>query len=168
MLYMLIVRLRNIESRRLGKTIKIIKSNHPLTTASPPLSLILKSHVHKSLKCLQELWLHQVFLHPVLMPNYPYHEEILLDIQSKPPLVQLEAIASCLITWSLRKETYPSCCSLLSGHCGEWWGPSLALFFSRFNSPSFLSYSPRALYSSSLTSFAALLYNHLSNSITFF
>ena len=40
-------------------------------------------------------------------PDHPFREEILPNIQSKPSLVQLEAISSCPISWYLGKETNP-------------------------------------------------------------
>ena len=39
------------------------------------------------------------------MLDNPLSEEIFLDIQSKPPLAQLEAISSCPVTCYLGKET---------------------------------------------------------------
>ncbi|CAM9605471.1 unnamed protein product, partial [Bubo scandiacus] len=41
------------------------------------------------------------------MPNNPVCKEILPNIQSKPSLVQLEAITSCLIACCIVKETHP-------------------------------------------------------------
>ena len=39
------------------------------------------------------------------MLDNPFSEEIFPNIQSKPPLVQLEAVSSCPITCYLGKET---------------------------------------------------------------
>jgi len=39
------------------------------------------------------------------MPHHSFTEEILLDIQSKPPVVQLEAIALYSIAFYLRTGT---------------------------------------------------------------
>jgi len=39
------------------------------------------------------------------MPDYSFLEEIFPNIQSKPPLTQLEAISSCPITSYLGEET---------------------------------------------------------------
>lgn len=40
------------------------------------------------------------------MPNHPFCEEILADIQFKSPLMQLEAVASCSITWSKNATSF--------------------------------------------------------------
>jgi len=39
------------------------------------------------------------------MPDHSFSKEIFPNVQSKPPLTQLEAIASCLITGYLGEET---------------------------------------------------------------
>ncbi|KAJ7412155.1 hypothetical protein WISP_98814 [Willisornis vidua] len=41
------------------------------------------------------------------MTDNPFHEEAVPNIQSKPSLVQLEAVSSCLITCYFREETDP-------------------------------------------------------------
>lgn len=42
---------------------------------------------------------------PIPILNQSYSEEILPDVHSKPPLVQLEAVSSHHITYHLRTET---------------------------------------------------------------
>jgi len=41
------------------------------------------------------------------MPDHSFRKEIFPNIQSEPPLTQLEAIASCPITGYLGEETNP-------------------------------------------------------------
>ena len=41
------------------------------------------------------------------MPEHPFAEEIVLNIQPKPPLVQLEAVSSCPVTCYLGEDTDP-------------------------------------------------------------
>jgi len=54
------------------------------------------------------------------MPDHSFSKEIVPNIQSKPPLMQLEAIASCPIA-SLpgRRDQHLPHYNLLSGSCRE-------------------------------------------------
>lgn len=66
---------------------------------------ISKCHIHTSIKYLQGCGLDCHPVQHIPMPYHPFHEEILPDFQSKPPLVQIEATHSHPITYHLRKET---------------------------------------------------------------
>lgn len=59
----------------------------------------------KSCKYLMGWQLHHFPGQPAPVPNLHFHEEILPDEQSKPPLPQPEAVSLCPITSHLRKET---------------------------------------------------------------
>jgi len=52
------------------------------------------------------------------MPDHSFSKEIFPDLKSKPPLMQLEAIASCPIVSYLRDQHLPPY-NLLSGSCRE-------------------------------------------------
>jgi len=56
-------------------------------------------------KDLQGWGLHHLPGQPVPMSDHSSSKEIFPNIQSKPPLTQLEAIASCPITRYLGEET---------------------------------------------------------------
>ncbi|KAK4829966.1 hypothetical protein QYF61_008097 [Mycteria americana] len=92
---------RIIESFRLEKTFKIIESNHHHYTMS----------LSTSSKCLLNTskgWrLNHFPGQPVPMLDNPFSEEKFPNIQSKPPLAQLEAISSRPITCYLGEETDP-------------------------------------------------------------
>lgn len=62
----------------------------------------LVPHIHVFLK-----WLHKWQLpgQPIPVLWHPFSEEVLSDISSEPPLLQLETISSCPITCYLWKET---------------------------------------------------------------
>ncbi|KAK4830127.1 LOW QUALITY PROTEIN: hypothetical protein QYF61_008554 [Mycteria americana] len=78
-----------------------------LALPSPPLSHVPKHHIYMSFKYLQG-WGHNHFPgQPVPMLDHPFGEEIFPNIQSKPPLAQLEAISSRPITCYLGEETDP-------------------------------------------------------------
>ncbi|KAK4828007.1 LOW QUALITY PROTEIN: hypothetical protein QYF61_022784 [Mycteria americana] len=96
-------------------------------------------------------WLtHQLRQEPVLMLDNAFSEVKFPNIQSKPPLVQLEAISSCPITYYLGKET-PA---------------SLQPPF-RLNNLSSLSRSSEDTCSRPFTSFIALLWPCSSTSMSF-
>ena len=57
------------------------------------------------LEHLQGWWLHHLPGQPVPMPDYSLSKEIFPNIQSKPPLMQLEAIASHPIASYLGEDT---------------------------------------------------------------
>ncbi|KAK4813411.1 hypothetical protein QYF61_004748, partial [Mycteria americana] len=88
----------------------------PLRSSSPTINLILPKpplhHVHKhliqtSFKYLQGWRLNHFPGQPVPMLDNPLGEEKFPNIQSKPPLAQLEAISSYPITCYLGEETDP-------------------------------------------------------------
>ncbi|KAJ7398344.1 hypothetical protein BTVI_126129 [Pitangus sulphuratus] len=78
---------RIMESFRSEKTLKIIKSNHP-----PPLTRVSRCHIYTSFKSHQGCGLHLCPGQPVPVLDRPFGEDVFLNIQSKPPLAQLEAI----------------------------------------------------------------------------
>ncbi|KAK4814505.1 hypothetical protein QYF61_021568 [Mycteria americana] len=112
------------------------------TLPSPPLHHVPKHLIQTSFKYLQGWGLNHFPGQPVPMLDNPFSEEKFPNIQSKPPLVQLEAISSCPITCYLGEETDPT---------------SLPPPF-RLNNPSSLSRSPSALCSRPFPSFVALLW----------
>lgn len=112
--------LRIIEPLRLKKTFNI-KSNCEPSTAKPTAK-----------PCPYAPHLHILLIPPgtvtqpllwaaCAMPDNPLSEDIFLYIQSKPHLVQLEAISSCPILCYLGEETaaHLTTHSLLSGSCRE-------------------------------------------------
>ena len=69
---------------------------------------------------LQGWGLHHLPGQPVLMPDHSFTKEIFPNIQSKPPLMQLVAIASHPIASYLGEETiHLPHYNLLSGSCRE-------------------------------------------------
>ncbi|KAK4824801.1 hypothetical protein QYF61_019469 [Mycteria americana] len=94
-------------------------------------------------------------MNPALMLDNLFSEEIFLNIQSKPPLEQLEAISSHPITCYLAKETDPH---LSTTSFQRAIRSPLSLLFSRLNNPSSLSCSSQDLCSRPFTSFVALLW----------
>ncbi|KAK4826124.1 LOW QUALITY PROTEIN: hypothetical protein QYF61_005276 [Mycteria americana] len=76
-----------------------------LALPSPPLNHVLKHHIYTSFKYLQGWRLNHFPGQLVPMLDNPFGEEIFPNIQSKPPLVQLEAISSRPITCYLGEET---------------------------------------------------------------
>ena len=94
-----------VESLRLEKTSKITKSN---PNASPPCSLCVSvPHLHRSgtppwMSTPPPLWA------VVPLPHHSFWEEIVPNIQSEPPLEQLEAINSPPITVIWEKRPAPT------------------------------------------------------------
>ena len=92
---------------------RIIGWKRPLRSSSPGvnptpqylLNHVLKCHVYMFFKHLQGWGLHHFPGQPVPMPHHSFSGEIFPNIQSKSPLVQLEAIASHPITSYLGEET---------------------------------------------------------------
>ncbi|KAK4815820.1 hypothetical protein QYF61_007429, partial [Mycteria americana] len=78
-----------------------------LTLPRPPLHHVLKHLIQTSFKYLQGWRLNHFPGQPVPMLPNPFSEVKFPNIQSKPPLVQLEAISSCPITCYLGEETDP-------------------------------------------------------------
>ena len=83
---------RITESLRLEKTSEIIKSNrHPNTPHL--LNHVPKCHIYVVFEPLQGWGLHHCPGQPGLTPDHSFREEIFPNIQSEPPLMQLEAIS---------------------------------------------------------------------------
>lgn len=95
---------RILESLSLEKISDIFQSNHkPSTTAM--FSCVLKCHIHTVYEHFQAWWLHTPPRQPVPTLYNPVHEHVFPDIQSEPPLVQLETVRSCLVAYYLSKES---------------------------------------------------------------
>ncbi|KAK4826281.1 hypothetical protein QYF61_006728, partial [Mycteria americana] len=87
-----------------------LRSSSPtinLTLPKPPLHHVSKHLIQTSFKYLQGWRLNHFPGQPVPMLDNPLGEEKFPNIQSKPPLAQLEAISSCPITCYLGEETNP-------------------------------------------------------------
>ncbi|KAK4822811.1 hypothetical protein QYF61_020094 [Mycteria americana] len=87
-----------------------LRSSSPtvnLTLPRPPLHHVPKHLIQTSFKYLQGWQLNHCPGQPVPMLDNPFSEEKFPNIQSKPPLAQLEAISSCPITCYLGEETSP-------------------------------------------------------------
>ncbi|KAK4815879.1 hypothetical protein QYF61_009930 [Mycteria americana] len=87
-----------------------LRSSSPtinLTLPKPPLHHVSKHLIQTSFKYLQGWRLNHFPGQPVPMLDNPLGEEKFPNIQSKPPLAQLEAISSCPITCYLGEETDP-------------------------------------------------------------
>ncbi|KAK4813420.1 hypothetical protein QYF61_004989 [Mycteria americana] len=87
-----------------------LRSSSPtvnLTLPRPPLHPIPKHLIQTSFKYFQGWQLNHFPGQPVPMLDNPFSEVKFPNIQSKPPLAQLEAISSCPITCYLGEETDP-------------------------------------------------------------
>ncbi|KAK4831242.1 hypothetical protein QYF61_016474 [Mycteria americana] len=87
-----------------------LRSSSPtinLTLPRQPLHHVSKHLIQTSFKYLQGWQLNHFPGQPVPMLDNPLGEEKFPNIQSKPPLAQLEAISSCPITCYLGEETDP-------------------------------------------------------------
>ncbi|KAK4815496.1 hypothetical protein QYF61_003054 [Mycteria americana] len=90
--------------------VQILLSSSPtihLTLPSPSLHHVPKHHIYTSFKYLQGRRLNHFPGQPVPMLDNPFSEVKFPNIQSKPPLAQLEAISSHPITCYLGEETDP-------------------------------------------------------------
>ncbi|KAK4817079.1 hypothetical protein QYF61_027910, partial [Mycteria americana] len=88
-----------------------LRSSSPtinLTLPRPPLHHVPKHLIQTSFKCFQGWRLNHFPGQPGPMLDNPFREVKFPNIQSKPPLVQLEAISSCPITCYLGEETDPT------------------------------------------------------------
>ena len=96
-----------------GESYRIIGWKRPLRSSSPTshpttpclLNHILKWHIYMFFKHLQGWGLNHLPGQPVPMPEHSFSKEIFPNIQSKPPLRQLQAIASHPIASYLGEET---------------------------------------------------------------
>ncbi|KAK4810562.1 hypothetical protein QYF61_004525 [Mycteria americana] len=87
-----------------------LRSSSPtvnLTLPRRPLHHVPKHLIQTSFKYLQGWRLNHFPGQPVPMLENPFSEEKFPNIQSKPPLAQIEAISSCPITCYLGEETDP-------------------------------------------------------------
>ncbi|KAK4818814.1 hypothetical protein QYF61_019743 [Mycteria americana] len=87
-----------------------LRSSSPtvnLTLPRPPLHYVPKHLIQTSFKYLQGWRLNHFPGQPLPMLDNPFSEEKFPNIQSKPPLAQLEAISSCPITCYLGEEINP-------------------------------------------------------------
>ncbi|KAK4817962.1 hypothetical protein QYF61_003482 [Mycteria americana] len=85
-----------------------LRSSSPtvnLTLPSPPLNHVPKCHIETSFRYFQGWRLNHFPGQPVPMLDNPFSEEKFPNIQSKPPLAQLEAISSHPIASYLGEET---------------------------------------------------------------
>ncbi|KAK4821029.1 hypothetical protein QYF61_012115 [Mycteria americana] len=88
-----------------------LRSSSPtvnLTLPSPPLHHVSKHLIQMSFKYLQGWRLNHCPGQPVPMLDNPFSEEKFPNLQSKPPLAQLEAISSRPITCYSGEETDPT------------------------------------------------------------
>ncbi|KAK4817461.1 LOW QUALITY PROTEIN: hypothetical protein QYF61_015616 [Mycteria americana] len=88
-----------------------LRSSSPtvnLTPPRPPLHHVPKHLIQTSFKYLQGWGLNHFPGQPVPMLDHPFSEVKFPNIQSKPPLAQLEAISSHPITCYLGEETDPT------------------------------------------------------------
>ncbi|KAK4825306.1 LOW QUALITY PROTEIN: hypothetical protein QYF61_026657 [Mycteria americana] len=87
-----------------------LRSSSPtvnLTPPRPPLHHVPKHLIQTSFKYLQGWRLNHFPGQPVPMLDNPFSEVTFPNIQSKPPLAQLEAISSCPLPCYLGEETDP-------------------------------------------------------------
>ncbi|KAK4826053.1 hypothetical protein QYF61_004168 [Mycteria americana] len=101
--------LANESQNRIGRK-RPLRSSNPtvnLTLPRPPLYHVPKHLSQTSFKYLQGWRLNHFPGQPVPMLDNPFSEEKFPNIQSKPPLAQLEAISSCPIPCYLGEETDP-------------------------------------------------------------
>ena len=90
---------RVLESLRLEKTSKIMKSNSQYITTMPTKPCPKVSRLHRG------WWLHHFPGQPVAMLDHSFSREIFPNIQSKPPLIPLEDISFCPVASYLGEET---------------------------------------------------------------
>lgn len=82
--------------------------NSPIDPAptSPPLNSGSEHHIYNSSKYLRE-WHHNLPRQPVPVPNKPFGEEVIPNIQSKPLALQPKSVFSCSVTGYWGEETDP-------------------------------------------------------------
>ncbi|KAK4811465.1 hypothetical protein QYF61_010344 [Mycteria americana] len=137
-----------------------------LPLPSPPLHHVPEHLIQTSFKYLQGWRLNHFTRQPVPMLDNPFSEEIFPNIQSKPPLAQLEAISSRPITCYLGEETDPTSRQPPFRQLQRAMRSPLSLLFSRLNNPRSLSRSPSALCSRPFPSSVALLWTRASPSMS--
>jgi len=104
--------------------IRPLRSSSPIVNPTPPclLNHVLKCHIYTVFEPLQGWGLHHCPGQPAPRPDHSCSKEIFPNIQSEPPLTQLEAIASRPITGYLGEETNshlttPSCQAVVEMSC---------------------------------------------------
>jgi len=157
--------LGSVESLRLEKTSKITKSNHQAITTIPTKRCPQMPHLH-GFEPRQVWGLPHYPGQPGPMPDHSLTKEIFPNIQSKPPLMQLEAIAPRPVASYLGEEPNPPSLPLPGRELQRARRSSLSLLFSRLNSPSSPSRSPSDWFSRPLPSLAALLWTRSSPSMS--
>ena len=100
----------NIESQNRSGWKRPSRSSSPTTTQpsypnKPPLNHVLEHHIQTVFKHIQGWWLNPLPGEPIPVLNHPFCKEVFLDIQPKPPLVQLEAISPRPVTCHQWEET---------------------------------------------------------------
>lgn len=102
------------------ETQTVTASNEPKLTQHRQVQFVPKCHIYTSSEHLQGQWLNHFPEQSTTMFNtcYPFGEVIFLNMHSKSPLAQHEAIFSHHITCYLGEVT--PCYSLLSCHCRDW------------------------------------------------
>jgi len=93
----------------------------PTVTPTPPclLNPVPKCHIHTVFEPLQGWGVPHCPRQPGPRPDHSCRKETSPDLQSKTPLAQPEAIASCPVAGYLGEETNPPHYTLLSGSCRE-------------------------------------------------
>ena len=86
-----------------------LRSSSPTTNPTPPclLNPVPKGHIHTVFEPLQGWGLHHCPRQPGSRPDHSFSEEVFPNLQSEPPLMQLEAIASRPIAGYWGEETNP-------------------------------------------------------------
>jgi len=135
------------ESLRHGSTFltyRIMGWKRPLRSSSPaihstPLCLLNhtpKCHIYTFFRHLQGWRLNHVPRKTIPMSDHSFSKDIFPHIQSKPPLMQLEAIASCPVSRYLGEETNTCLTTTSFQVVVESDKFPLCLLFCRLNSPS--------------------------------
>ncbi|KAK4821856.1 LOW QUALITY PROTEIN: hypothetical protein QYF61_004333 [Mycteria americana] len=146
-----------------------LRSSSPtvnLTLPSPPLHHVPKHLSQTAFKYLQGWGLNPFPGQPVPTLDNPFSEGKFPNIQSKPPLAQLEAIASRPIACYLGEETDPTSRQPPFRQLQRAMRSPLSLLFSRLNNPRSLSRCPSALCSRPFPSSVALLWTRSSPSMS--
>lgn len=93
------------------------------TLPSPPLNCVCKCSIKTSSEYLQRWWIHHFPGQPVPKLDYTVSDEIYPNVQSKPPMVPLEAISSWPVACFLGEETDPHLTTMsFQVALREWWG----------------------------------------------
>jgi len=109
-----------------------LRSSSPTTHPTPPclLNHVPKCHIHTVFEPLQGWGLHHPPGQPGPMPDHSLSKEIFPNIQPKPPLTQLEAMASRPVAGYPGEETNTCPTTAPSGSCRELFFPQPTPFLS--------------------------------------